>query len=131
MSVLGNISVLFLNNFLNFPWEDGSMNWSFWNLLLLIIWWYRAFLFCYQCSVYQVEGTTERPRLCVFRSNKHLYVQVIDDTKMHTLASASTMQKPISEEFDFSAGPTIVSSQISICGLSERKYLLPKCCLLV
>ncbi|KAJ6830117.1 50S ribosomal protein L18, chloroplastic-like isoform X2 [Iris pallida] len=55
----------------------------------------------------KVEGTTERPRMCVFRSNKHLYVQVIDDSKMHTLASASTMQKPISEEFDFSAGPTI------------------------
>ncbi|XAR60363.1 hypothetical protein NMG60_11033708 [Bertholletia excelsa] len=54
----------------------------------------------------KVEGTPERPRLCVFRSNKHLYVQVIDDTKMHTLASASTMQKPISEEFDYSSGPT-------------------------
>ncbi|GAA0149136.1 ribosomal protein [Lithospermum erythrorhizon] len=55
----------------------------------------------------KVEGTPERPRLCVFRSNKHIYAQVIDDTKMHTLASASTMQKPISEEMDFSAGPTI------------------------
>ncbi|KAG2721158.1 hypothetical protein I3843_02G055600 [Carya illinoinensis] len=55
----------------------------------------------------KVEGTPERPRLCVFRSNKHLYVQVIDDTKMHTLASASTMQKPISEEFDYSCGATI------------------------
>lgn len=55
----------------------------------------------------KVEGTTERPRMCVYRSNKHMYVQVIDDTKMHTLASASTMQKPISEEFDYSAGPTI------------------------
>ncbi|XP_031285792.1 50S ribosomal protein L18, chloroplastic [Pistacia vera] len=55
----------------------------------------------------KVDGTPDRPRLCVFRSNKHLYVQVVDDTKMHTLASASTMQKPISEEFDNSAGPTI------------------------
>ncbi|KAI3715734.1 hypothetical protein L6452_22721 [Arctium lappa] len=55
----------------------------------------------------KVEGTPERPRLCVFRSNKHLYVQVIDDTKMHTLASASTKQKPLSEEFDYSSGPTI------------------------
>ncbi|KAG7594461.1 Ribosomal protein L18 bacterial-type [Arabidopsis thaliana x Arabidopsis arenosa] len=55
----------------------------------------------------KVNGTTERPRLCVFRSNKHLYVQVIDDTKMHTLASASTKQKPISEEFDYTSGPTI------------------------
>ncbi|WZZ61041.1 hypothetical protein YC2023_061148 [Brassica napus] len=33
--------------------------------------------------------------MCVFRSNKHLYVQVIDDTKMHTLASASTKKKPL------------------------------------
>ncbi|XP_057969226.1 large ribosomal subunit protein uL18c-like isoform X2 [Malania oleifera] len=55
----------------------------------------------------KVEGTPERPRLCVFRSNKHLYVQVIDDTKMHTLASASTVQKPVSEEFDYSSGPTV------------------------
>ncbi|XP_072997097.1 large ribosomal subunit protein uL18c-like [Typha latifolia] len=55
----------------------------------------------------KVEGTPERPRMCVFRSNKHLYVQVIDDTKMHTLAAASTMQKPISEESDYSSGPTI------------------------
>lgn len=50
--------------------------------------------------------------MCVFRSNKHLYVQVIDDTKMHTLASASTKQKPISEEFDYTSGPTIVSESI-------------------
>ncbi|XP_031123892.1 50S ribosomal protein L18, chloroplastic-like [Ipomoea triloba] len=55
----------------------------------------------------KVEGTPERPRLSVFRSNKHLYVQVIDDTKMHTLAAVSTMQKAISEEFDYSSGPTI------------------------
>ncbi|KAM0951286.1 putative ribosomal protein L18 [Dioscorea sansibarensis] len=59
----------------------------------------------------KVEGTPERPRLCVFRSNKHLYVQVIDDTKMHTIASASTMQKPISQEFDYSSGPTIEAAK--------------------
>ncbi|GLT91386.1 hypothetical protein SLE2022_092770 [Rubroshorea leprosula] len=55
----------------------------------------------------KVEGTPERPRLCIFRSNKHLYVQVIDDTKMHTLASASTMQKPMSDEFNYTSGSTI------------------------
>ncbi|CAA7395425.1 unnamed protein product [Spirodela intermedia] len=55
----------------------------------------------------KVEGTPERPRMSVFRSNKHLCVQVIDDSKMHTLASASTMQKPVSEESDYSCGPTI------------------------
>ncbi|GMN48149.1 hypothetical protein TIFTF001_017333 [Ficus carica] len=54
-----------------------------------------------------IEGTPERPRLSVFRSNKHLYVQVIDDTKMHTLAAASTMQKSISEEFNLTSGPTL------------------------
>lgn len=37
----------------------------------------------------QIKGTTDRPRLTVFRSNKMLYVQVIDDTKGVTLASAN------------------------------------------
>ncbi|KAI4303041.1 hypothetical protein MLD38_038721 [Melastoma candidum] len=59
----------------------------------------------------KIEGTPERPRLCVYRSNKHLYVQVIDDSKMHTLAAASTMQKSISEEFQYSAGPTLEVAQ--------------------
>lgn len=62
-------------------------------------------------STFQVEGCPERPRMSVFRSNKHLYVQVIDDTKMHTLASASTMQKSVLE-VDYTSGPTIVSSEV-------------------
>jgi large subunit ribosomal protein L18 len=37
-----------------------------------------------------LSGTPERPRLCVFRSNKHIYAQVIDDWNGQTLASAST-----------------------------------------
>jgi large subunit ribosomal protein L18 len=37
-----------------------------------------------------VVGTSERPRLAVFRSLKHIYAQVIDDTKGHTLAAASS-----------------------------------------
>ena len=39
----------------------------------------------------RVEGTPERPRLNVFRSNAHIYAQVIDDTRGHTLAAASTV----------------------------------------
>lgn len=39
----------------------------------------------------RVVGTTERPRLCVFRSAKHIYAQVIDDSTGTTLASASTL----------------------------------------
>lgn len=40
----------------------------------------------------KVAGTSECPRLNVFRSNKHLFVQVIDDTKGETLVSASTLE---------------------------------------
>ena len=41
----------------------------------------------------KVRGTPERPRLAVFRSNKHIYAQVIDDVNGRTLASASTVEK--------------------------------------
>ena len=43
----------------------------------------------------KVSGTAERPRLCVFRSNSNLYVQVIDDAKGNTLVSASTLDKEV------------------------------------
>jgi len=43
----------------------------------------------------KIFGTPERPRLCVFRSNRHIYAQIIDDTKGITLASASTLEKDL------------------------------------
>jgi len=43
----------------------------------------------------KVSGTPERPRLSVFRSNKHIYAQIIDDTAGATLASASTRAKAL------------------------------------
>ena len=46
----------------------------------------------------KVSGTTECPRLCVYRSNKNLFVQVVDDTKGITLAQASTLDKEVKEK---------------------------------
>jgi large subunit ribosomal protein L18 len=45
----------------------------------------------------KIVGTTERPRLNVFRSNSHIYAQIIDDTKGVTLVSASTLDKELKE----------------------------------
>lgn len=42
---------------------------------------------------FKVRGTTERPRLSVFRSNRNIFAQIVDDTKGITLASASTLDK--------------------------------------
>ena len=43
----------------------------------------------------KISGTAERPRLCVYRSNTNLYVQVIDDVAGNTLVAASTLDKEI------------------------------------
>lgn len=43
----------------------------------------------------KISGTAERPRLCVYRSNKNLYVQIIDDVAGNTLVSASTLDKEV------------------------------------
>lgn len=43
----------------------------------------------------RVEGVPEQPRLAVFRSLKHISAQIIDDTKGHTLCSASTQEKSL------------------------------------
>ena len=44
-----------------------------------------------------IIGTPERPRMAVFRSNNHMYAQIIDDTVGKTLVSASTLQKDVAE----------------------------------
>ncbi|UCF15418.1 MAG: 50S ribosomal protein L18 [Phycisphaerales bacterium] len=46
----------------------------------------------------KVFGTPDRPRLSVFRSNRHIYAQIIDDTAGATLASASTATKALQEK---------------------------------
>ncbi len=48
----------------------------------------------------RLSGTTERPRLCVYRSNKHIYAQIIDDVKATTLVAASTLDKELREKLE-------------------------------
>ena len=47
----------------------------------------------------KISGTAERPRLCVYRSNTNLYVQIIDDVAGNTLVSASTLDKEIKTKY--------------------------------
>ena len=46
----------------------------------------------------KISGTPERPRLCVYRSNVHIYAQIIDDVAGKTLCSASTLEKEIAAQ---------------------------------
>ncbi len=46
------------------------------------------------------SGTAERPRLAVFRSNNHMYAQIIDDTVGNTLVAASTLEKSVKAELE-------------------------------
>ena len=46
------------------------------------------------------SGTSERPRLAVFRSNNHMYAQIIDDTAQNTLVAASTVEKEVKDQLE-------------------------------
>ena len=48
----------------------------------------------------RLSGTAERPRLSVFRSNNHMYAQIIDDVAQRTLVSASTLEKEVNAELE-------------------------------
>ena len=48
----------------------------------------------------RLSGTAQRPRLAVFRSNNHMYAQIIDDTVGNTLVSASTIEKEVKAEIE-------------------------------
>lgn len=45
----------------------------------------------------KISGTSERPRLCVYRSLKHIYVQIVDDSTGNTLVAASTLDKELKD----------------------------------
>mgnify|MGYP000032989552 CR=1 FL=1 len=47
----------------------------------------------------KISGTQDRPRLCAYRSNKNIYVQIIDDVAGKTLVSASTLDKEVKTKY--------------------------------
>lgn len=47
-----------------------------------------------------IRGTQQRPRLCVYRSNKHIYAQIVDDGRPITLAAASTLSKELAASIE-------------------------------
>src|SRR3990172_1691281 len=59
----------------------------------------------------KIQGTSERPRLTIYRSAKHIYAQIIDDTTGKTLVSASTLSKDLREDVKN------VKSSVEICKL--------------
>ncbi len=63
----------------------------------------------------KVFGTPQRPRLCVYKSLKHLYAQVIDDTTGRTLAAASTLERALNLK-----GGTVKSAQVLGKVIAER-----------
>ena len=70
----------------------------------------------------KVEGISSRPRLCVFRSLSNIYAQVIDDSKGHTLVSASTLDPEISSD---GAGKS-KADKAQLVGLMLAKRALSK-----
>lgn len=53
-----------------------------------------------------VYGTTERPRLTIFKSARHIYAQIIDDVKGHTIVASSTVAKELQEAIKYGGNMT-------------------------
>jgi len=46
----------------------------------------------------RMTGSPDRPRLCIYRSNKHIYAQIVDDTQAHTLVAASSLDTELTDK---------------------------------
>ena len=70
----------------------------------------------------KVEGTDSRPRLCVFRSSNNIYAQVVDDSKGHTMAAASTLDP----EMESDLAEKTKTAQAGLVGTLVAKRALSK-----
>lgn len=68
----------------------------------------------------RLVGTTERPRLAIFRSSKHIYAQVVDDQTGRTLAAAGTLDPPIKTQLDKGYGGNKAAASLVGKTLAER-----------
>jgi large subunit ribosomal protein L18 len=67
----------------------------------------------------KIRGTPDRPRLCVFRSSKHIYAQVIDDTTGRTLMEASTLSSELKEKIGNKGGNKDAATAVGVA-IAER-----------
>ena len=67
----------------------------------------------------KVVGTTERPRLCVFKSAKHIYGQIVDDTAGRTIVSVSTLSKGV--DAGDAKGKTGMAHQVGVALAAKAK----------
>lgn len=67
----------------------------------------------------KVSGSPERPRLCVYRSSKHIYAQIIDDCIGKTLVSASTVEKDFVKSGDKKACASVVGKTLAARALEN------------
>jgi large subunit ribosomal protein L18 len=74
----------------------------------------------------RVSGTEERPRLTVFRSSKHIYAQVIDDTQSVSLVATSTLSKDFSSKSEGSDSKKTKREMAELVGASIAKACLAK-----
>ena len=70
----------------------------------------------------KISGTAERPRFCVYRSLKNIYVQVIDDTKGVTLCQASTLDKEIKPQLESVDKKVFAYCSQSVYEVKEKLY---------
>ena len=68
-----------------------------------------------------ISGTSQRPRLAVFRSNNHIYAQLIDDEAQSTICAASTLDKDLREELKASCNGCVASTAVG--GLVAKRAL--------
>lgn len=67
----------------------------------------------------RIRGTSEKPRLCVFRSARHIYAQIIDDTSSRTLVEASSLTKGLHSETEWS-GRNVKGAAVVGAVIAER-----------